>query len=163
MGKVRAIAVPEGSLLAGFGGPDDYRDAFAREVAGTVSLEQFIERFYCSMAFRPERWVLGLIGRGASNADASALARGEADGIAVWEVVERSEARPSSSDAVGPTRSEILLESKDTGTASWLAVEAGETGTKLLFGSWVGSLNDSGWRFMFHPHQWYSRLLLGGC
>ena len=150
MGKVRAIAVPEGSLLAGFGGPDDYRDAFCREVAGTVSLEQFIERFYCSMAFRPERLVLGLIGRGASNADASALARGEANGIAVWEVVER-------------TDSEILLESKDTGTASWLAVEAGETGTKLLFGSWVGSLNDSGWRFMFHPHQWYSRLLLGGC
>ena len=33
------------------------------------------------------------------HADARALARGEADGIAVWKVVERRE--PSSSEAVG--------------------------------------------------------------
>ncbi len=150
MGKVRAVAVPEGSLLAGFGGPDDYRDAFCREVPGTVSLEQLIERFYCSAVFRPERLVLGLLGRGASNADARVLARGEADGIAVWQVVGRSD-------------TEVLLESKDTGTASWLAVEPCAAGTKLLFGSWVGNLNDSGWRFMLHPHRWYSRVLLAVC
>ncbi|MEL1252090.1 hypothetical protein [Aurantiacibacter gilvus] len=149
MRGVRAIAVPEDSLLAGFGGSEDYRDAFCREVPGAVSLEQFIERFYCSMVFWPERLVLSLIGRGASSADARALARGEVDRIAVWEVVER-------------TDTAILLESKDTGTASWLAVEATTAGTNLLFGSWVGSLNDSGWKFMLHPHQWYSYVLLGG-
>lgn len=159
MRKVREVEVPQDSLLAHFGGPLDYRDAFCREVTGAVSLEQFIERFYCSMAFRPERVVLGLLGRGASDADARALARGEADGIAVWQVVERCE-------------TEVLLESPDTGTASWLAVEAVPTsssaavgkkstaGTRLLFGSWVGSLNDSGWRFMLHPHVLYSRMLL---
>jgi len=161
MRKVREVEVPQDSLLAHFGGPDDYRDAFCREVPGEVSLEQFIERFYCSMAFRPERLVLGLLGRSASNADARALARGEADGIAVWEVVGRREA-------------EVLLESPDTGTASWLAVEAvpssssaavGKTSarTRLLFGSWVGRVGETGWRFMLRPHVWYSRVLLAGC
>jgi hypothetical protein len=150
MGDVRAINVPEGSLLANFGGPKDYRDAFCREVAGAVSLEQFITRFYSSAAFGPERLVLGLIGRGASRADIEALACGEADRIAVWQVVER-------------TPTEILLESKDTGTASWLAVEPTANGTRLLFGSWVDNLGQSGWRFMLRPHQWYSNLLLAGC
>ncbi len=147
MRKVTAIAVPEGSLLAAFGGPDDYRDAFCREVPGAVSLEQFIERFYSSAAFGPERLVLRLLGRGAPKADISALAHGVADRIAVWELVERRE-------------SEILLESKDTGTASWLAVEPCEPGTRLMFGSWVGRLGQSGWRFMLRPHILYSRVLL---
>ena len=93
--------------------------------------------------------MLGLIGRGASNTDARALARGETDRFAVWEVVERS-----------PT--EILLHSKDTGTASWLAVEAGADATTLYFGSWVGNLGQSGWRFMQQAHVMYSRVLLGG-
>lgn len=162
MTKVTQIAVPQGSLLAGFGGPQDYRDCFSREVPGEVSLPQFIERFYSSMAFRPERVVLRLLGRGASRADIRALARGEADGIAVWKVVSRE-----------PTQ--ILLESKGTGTASWLCVEPTETSsnsaaigqrknrTRLLFGSWVDDLANSGWRVMEKPHQWYSRVLLGGC
>lgn len=150
MGKVREIDVPQGSLLARFGGPDDYRDAFCREVAGVVSLEEFVERFYCSTAFRPERIVLGLLGRGASNADAQRLARGEADRFAVWQVVERGE-------------NQILLHSPDTGTASWLAAEPCPSGTRLLFGSWVGCLGQSAWRFMLRPHVWYSRVLLGGC
>jgi hypothetical protein len=159
MAGVTACDVPEGSLLAAFGGPQDYRDSFCREVAGTVTLTEFVERFYCSAAFRPERIVLDLIGRGASSADVRAMARGQADAIAVWKVVERRE-------------DEILLESKGTGTASWLAVEALQPGfeaadaktprTRLLFGSWVGNLEQSGWRVMQRPHQWYSRFLLGG-
>ncbi|NVE95130.1 hypothetical protein [Altererythrobacter lutimaris] len=154
MGKVRACELPEGSLLAGFGGADDYRDCFCREVPGEVSLEQYIERFYSSAVFRPERVVLGLIGRGASAEDIRALASGESDQIAVWKVVER---KPD----------EILLLSRDTNTASWLAVSSsseavGQTKnkTKLLFGSWVGGINESRWRVMLAPHVWYSRLLL---
>lgn len=161
MRNVRAIAVPRGSLLAAFGGPDDYRDAFVRDVPGEFSLEQFIERFYSSAAFGPERVVLGLLGRSASRSEIRALACGEADRLAVWEVVER-------------TPTEILLESTDTGTASWLAVEpvpasddraTGQAGTstRLLFGSWVGGVEQTGWRFMLQPHRWYSVALLAGC
>ena len=147
MSKVSAIPIPPSSLLAGFGGEHDYRDCFVREVPGEVPLSDLIERFYCSRAFRPERVVLGLIGKGATNEDARALARGEADGIALWSVVERRE-------------NEILLTAGITNTASWLAVEQGEGTTRLLFGSWVRKLDQSGWRFMRAAHDWYSRALL---
>lgn len=187
---VTACDVPEGSLLAGFGGPQDYRDCFAREVAGEVTLADYIERFYCSAAFRPERMVLGLIGSNASSSDARAVARGETDRFAVWEVIgrrpgDRKGASSSSSEAIGQqerppagpqgrgdrsadalrtpkTRedTEILLLSKDTNTASWLSVQPLPQSTRLLFGSWVGNLEQSWWRFMATPHQWYSRVLL---
>ena len=149
MAKVSAIPVPSDSLLAGFGGSRDYRDCFVREERGAVSLPDLIERFYCSAAFRPERIILGLIGSGASNEDARVLARGDADGIALWNVIERRD-------------HEILLEAPSTGTASWLAIEPHEGTTQLLFGSWVRELDQSGWRFMQHAHEWYSRVLLGG-
>lgn len=148
MASVSAHAVLEGSLLAEFGGPGDYRDCFARDVPGEVSLADFIERFYCSMAFLPERAVLGLIGGHSSSSDARAVARGEADRFGAWEVVARRDR-------------EALLNSKGTGTASWFAVEPLDHGTRLLFGSWVGNLDQSGWKAMLRPHVWYSRFLLG--
>lgn len=175
MARVTACDVPEGSLLATFGGEDDYRDCFCGEVAGVVSLPEFIERFYSSMAFLPERMVLRLMGRNASGADIRALARRESDRFGVWEVVSRE-------------AEQILLHSKGTGTASWLAVSSSSvaigqtetsssstaigqtktpaehgTSTTLYFGSWVGRLEESGWRMMKLPHQAYSRMLLGGC
>ena len=189
--RVSACEVPEGSLLAAYGGPGDYRDCFVREVPGEVSLAQYIERFYSSMVFAPERMVLGLIGRGASAEDISALARSEADRIMVWEVIERRSAAsgpqgqpPARSDATEGRESEesirgrmvppapeaktynsdqILLLSKDTNTASWLSTQPSGANTKLLFGSWVGGIEESRWKFMLQPHVWYSRALLGGC
>ena len=150
MDKVRPCNVPEGSLLAGFGAPSDYRDCFYRVVPETVELSQLIGRFYASAAFWPERFVLGLIGKRSSASALQALVQGESDRFAVWQVVERQEFQ-------------ILLESRGTGTASWLAVEVLDGGrTKLMFGSWVGGVEQSGWRFMLRPHRLYSRLLLGG-
>ncbi|MFN2099000.1 hypothetical protein [Altererythrobacter sp. MF3-039] len=163
MARVTPIAVPQGSLLAGFSGPGDYSDCFCAEAAREVTLGEFIEGFYSSMAFLPERVVLGLMGRGAPRSDIQALARGETDRIAVWKVVERTDT-PSSGAAAGHQTSEILLESKGTGTASWLCVSSsGEPAggqTRLLFGSWVGNLEQSVWRSMLWPHIWYSRTLL---
>lgn len=194
---VSACHLPDDSLLARFGGPSDYRDCFVREVAGEVTLEQYIERFYCSLAFRPERIVLGLMGRNASNEDARKLARGETDRFGVWEVIGRRSAdrkgdrppagpegrgdRSAGSEAEPPKAGqplretktpleaksnrldEILLESKGTGTASWLSTQPAGDKTKLLFGSWVGNLEQSGWRIMQRPHQYYSQALLGWC
>ncbi|MEO1189250.1 MAG: hypothetical protein AAFW60_09255 [Pseudomonadota bacterium] len=193
MAKVTACDVPEGSLLAEFGGPGDYRDCFMREVPNTngrdVSLADFIERFYGSAAFLPERGLLKLLGTRASRADARALARGEADRFGAWKLVERREhnvedevaehgpegsaratARPQaregrgnrSADALRKKRlTEILLHSKDTNTASWFAVEPLQGGSRLLFGSWVGGIEQSGWRAMLRAHVWYSKVLLG--
>ncbi len=148
MALVKSIDVPEGSLLSEFGGPEDYRDCFVREVPGDVSLGDFIERFYGSMAFLPERLVLKALRTPASRADARALANWRTDKFGVWELVERRE-------------DEILLESKPTNTASWLSVEPIMGGTRLYFGSWVGSIGQSGWKSLEAAHVWYSRELLG--
>lgn len=144
------IAVPPDSLLASFGGPQDYRDCFARSVPSHITLPQFLERFYRSLAFRPEALILSLIGRNALGDRAKQLATGKTDQFGVWKVVERQD-------------QQILLESRPTGTASWFAVEPlGEGQTRLLFGSWVGNLDQSGWRGLQSAHVWYSRFLLDG-
>ena len=160
MSAVIDCHVPEGSLLATFGGPADYRDCFYRDVMGAVALPDFIERFYCSGAFLPERMILRAIAGPSTRADARAFARGETDRFGAWKLVERTDLS-SCSAAVGRKNAEALFHSKDTGTASWFAVEPQEQGTRLLFGSWVGGIGDSGWKSMLRAHVWYSRFLLG--
>lgn len=153
--KVTQIEPPDGSLLAQFGDTGDYRDCFAREVSGEVTLNDLIVRFYTGAGFRVERMALGLIGHSANAQVARALARGEVDEIGVWKQVGRRDAEP-------PARSEIMLHSRGTGTACMLAVEPlPNAHTRLIFGSWVGDLDRSGWRFMERLHVWYSHLLLG--
>ena len=149
MTKIEAVPLPDDSLLARFGAPEAYRDCFRREVPGQVSLEQFIERFYCSRAFRPERILLGLISKGASNLDAKRLANGEVQRFAAWNVVEHNDA-------------EILLQDFRGTTASWLCVRPLETSTELLFGSWVGEPERGIVKALMPFHRWYSRVLLGG-
>ncbi|MEM1132354.1 MAG: hypothetical protein AAGH53_05415 [Pseudomonadota bacterium] len=149
MSKIDSIAVPHDSLLAEFGPAHAYRDCFARCVSGHVSLADFIERFYCGRAFRPERLVLGLIGRGASDTDAIRLASGEAQSFAAWNIVERRDR-------------EILLQDFRGATASWLSVRHHGDTTTLLFGSWVGQPDRTIVRALMPFHRWYSRVLLGG-
>lgn len=149
MSQVRQIDVPPDSLLAQFGDETSYRDCFARNVPGIVTLPQLIERFYGSVVFAPERAVLGLLGKPVSSAAAENLASGTAECFGVWKVV-------------GRRQDQILLESKGTGTASWLSVQRGKDETRLLFGSWVGNIGQSGWRALLKAHLWYSRALLGG-
>ena len=149
MSRVVACDVPQDSLLARYGTPRDYRDCFYRDELSDAppDLPAFIERFYRSGAFWPERALLHVLTRQASSADARALARGEAESFGVWELVERKD-------------NELLLASKGTGTASWFAVKPTGTGTRLYFGSWVGNLDQSGWKALLAPHVWYSKRLL---
>lgn len=149
MAKIESISVPEGSLLAEFGPPNAYRDCFTCDMPGSVSLEQFVERFYCSAAFRPERVVLGLIGRGASNGDARAVAQGDVESFAAWNVVSRRD-------------DEVLLQDFRGATASWFSVRSIGTSTQLLFGSWVGEPDRGVVRALMPFHRWYSRVLLRG-
>ncbi len=195
MATIYAIPVPDGSLLAEFGPPpgvqsEPYRDCFMRRESGAVSLEQLIERFYCSWAFRPERIALGLIGRGASSEDARKLARGEVESFAAWTVIERrhanvlvaehgpagsarATARPQAREGRGDrapdgvrktnTHNEILLQDFQGATASWLSVRpSANGGTELLFGSWVGKPDRGVVKALMPFHRWYSRVLLGG-
>ncbi|MDJ0641588.1 MAG: hypothetical protein QNJ15_02115 [Erythrobacter sp.] len=149
MMKVDAVPVPEGSLLAEFGSPAAYRDCFRRQAGEAVSLEQLIERFYSSPAFRPERILLGLIGKGADDTDAKAVARGETGQFAAWNVVDRRQ-------------DEILLQDFRGSTASWLCVRKQADKTDLLFGSWVGEPDRTVVKALLPFHRWYSRMLLRG-
>ncbi|MEO1490324.1 MAG: hypothetical protein AAFR88_12950 [Pseudomonadota bacterium] len=149
MATIHTLPVPPDSLLAAFGDERDYRDCFARDEPGAVSLARFLERFYRSLAFTPERAILRLIGSPASRATASALAHGEAERFAVWKVVYRRD-------------NEILMESRETGTASWFKVEQRGNATRLYFGSWVGNFDQSGWKALEGAHVWYSKFLLNG-
>ncbi len=150
MSKVSAAIVPPDSLLAKHAGPDDYTDCFVRTVPGTVSLSEYITRFYSSWAFLPERKLLGLIGRGANHADIAALAKGRTESFAAWDLVERTDVgrlspnchsresgNPESNgnnsaldprfredDKKGKLRQEILLRDFQGRTASWLAVSS---------------------------------------
>ncbi len=148
MAQVTPVSVPQGSLLASFGEPHHYRDCFMREEVGAVTLPDFIERFYCSWAFRPERLALGAIGKGASSDDARALARGEVDSFAAWNLIERDE-------------TQILMQDFQKRTASWLCVEPTGGATKLYFGSWVGEPDHPAMKALMGFHIAYSKVLLG--
>ncbi len=151
-----ARPLPPDSLLARHAGPEDHGDCYAAEVPGEVGLAAFVEAFYCSRGFLPERLFLYLLGRGASRADACRLARAETDRFAAWRVIARSE-------------HELLLEDYLARTRSWLSVEPVEGGTRLCFGSGIMRREGSGFgarierelfRALLPGHAAYSRVLL---
>jgi len=106
--------------------------------------------FYTQPLFRAERAVLAVAaGAGTRDADVAALANGDAQRFAVWEV----EARRAD---------EILLADRYGATLSWLCVGPGV----LRFGSAVvprrGRALGPMVRASLPPHRLYSRMLLRG-
>ncbi len=136
-----------------------FLDCFTTDLAGTVSLAEFISAFYHSLPFRLERRIIqALIGRPSSAQDVRALASGTTDHFAAWVVLER-------------TDSQLLLGDYRGHTRSWLAVKPlPGGGTQLLFGSGIRSVPDPvtgapsrtwGFRALGGFHVLYSRVLLG--
>lgn len=148
MTPIEASTLPGDSLLTGFARADDYTDCFTCEVARQVSLSDFIAAFYNSPAFRPERWVLHLIGKGSGGADIARLAAGQTDSFAAWSVIRR-------------TDNEILLQDFQHRTCSWLAVTAlAPDRTRLSFGSGVRNPGSLAFRLLVPVHRAYARALL---
>lgn len=151
---------PVGSLLAeqaqlsGY-----YTDCFSIHLEQSVTLPEFMNAFYTTPLFRLERLLLSLTVKGRmTDANVTALSRGESDRLAIWQVEARKEC-------------EILLSAGRT--KSWLMVASQEGGggdTQLFFGSVVvpeppkregdaprlGPVFDS----LLSAHRIYSRLLL---
>lgn len=150
MPAIETPALPAASLLAQHRGAECYRDCFRVTVPRRFSLNEYIEAFYASFAFTPERYVLHLIGKGSSRADITALAEGRAQDFAAWSVEARED-------------EQILLRDFQNRTCSWLMVEpVGDTATRLWFGSGVRH-PDKGLVSALMPfHRWYSRVLLAG-
>jgi hypothetical protein len=157
MPAIEARPLPPDSLLARHSRAGDHTDCYACDVPGDVVLTAFVEAFYTSRGFLPERLVLYLLGRGATAADARTLARGETTRFAAWRVEARA-------------ASELLLIDYLGRTRSWLAVEPlPPGGTRLRFGSGIlrregeaaGDRAERGlFRLLLPFHARYSRLLL---
>lgn len=147
---VSAVPLPSGSQLESYRAAQGYVDCFAAELPRTVSLPQFIEAFYTSRAFRPERWLIGtLLGKRADNGDVARLAAGETERFSAWNVEARRQDQILMCDFQGKTR-------------SWLMVMPIPGGTRLHFGSAVVKPGDPIFKALLGFHGWYSRVLLSG-
>lgn len=142
--------LPQASLLESYRAAGSYVDCFTAEVPRAVSLPQFIEAFYTSRAFRPERWLIGaVLGKRANNSDVTRLARGETRHFSAWSI----EARQAD---------QILLCDYQGRTRSWLMVQTVPGGTRLHFGSAVVKPGDPIFKVLLGFHTFYSRILLRG-
>ena len=150
--KLRTAQPPPEALLDHYRQSGDFTDCRAVDVPRSVSLGQFIAAFYDSLAFRPERWLLGVVlGRGANAADVASLAAGTTQRFAAWTVEAR-------------LPEQILLCDFQSKTRSWLMVEPLPQGTRLWFGSAVVTSRSRFDAFVFRAllgfHAAYSHVLL---
>ena len=149
---IRSAELPADALLGRYSKAGDFTDCRGVEVAHSVSLPELITAFYNSAAFRPERWLLGLLlGRGANAADVASLAAGSTERFAAWTVEARLPDQLLLCDFQGKTR-------------SWLMVEPLPQGTRLYFGSAVVTTRSGTDAFVFRAllgfHRAYSYFLL---
>jgi hypothetical protein len=148
VGTVESCDLPGDALTQRYHASGAYADCFFTELPRPVTHAQYVEAFYTTGLFRLERWILRLIGRPSTDAEARALARGERDSFAAWIVEARAP-------------DQVLLRDLTGRTCSWLMVtRAGRVpGTRLYFGSVVIPSSPVNAKLLGF-HTLYSRLLL---
>jgi hypothetical protein len=154
MNPIEIRALPAHALLARYEGTGAYTDCHALAVDGRVPMAAYVEAFYTSPAFKPERWLLGVVlGRRANDADAAALAAGHVETFSAWRVEAR--AADQIVLATGRTRSWLMVAPRADGAAPQ---------TTLFFGSAVlpRAQGGLGWTIdaLTGFHKLYSRVLL---
>jgi hypothetical protein len=150
-------ALPPHSLLADYAAAGAYTDCFALDVAGSVSVAQFIAAFYTSRLFKKERWILKwVVSKPSTDDQAKQLAAGKLDRFAAWTVERRTDTQFLACDYQGRTR-------------SWLMVTPNGDTTKLSFGTAVVAQPPAGsalgkapllFRALVGPHRLYAQALL---
>lgn len=158
--RVVGCSRPAGALLDLYEHQGAYTDCYATQVPGDVDLAAHVEAFYLGRVFKLERHLLRLLARRPStDAEARAVARGEAARFAAWHVEARTENQLLMCDMAGRTRSWFMV----------APTQDGSTGTRLYFGSAVVPVRDRatgqariGWPFaaLLGFHRVYSRVLL---
>jgi len=153
--KIDEVPPPDHGLIAPFSRAEaHYVDCFRTPVAGSVPLSVYIRAFYTQPLFQAERLVLRLAaGARSTDAEAEALASGDAHSFAVWEVSAR-------------TDHDILLIDRSGRTMSWLMVAE----DALYFGSVVVPQRGRNGKLTLGPvfhsllgaHKVYARALLAG-
>jgi hypothetical protein len=154
--SITRCEAPPDAVLRKYAAEGAYTDCFATEIAASVPFAAYVEAFYTSAAFKPERAVLWLIGKPSSDADARRLARGEADAFAAWSVEARAPDQLLLCDFLSRTRSWLMVAPIDGGR------------TRFFFGTAIVPVGlGAGERRLGFPfsallalHWLYSRILL---
>ena len=159
--------MPPGSLLDDCRRDGAYADCYVAEVDHPVTQAQFVAAFYTTWAFRLERLVLRWwVSRPSTDAEARALASGDADTFAAWRVAGRRNDEILLAEFTGRTRS--WLKSMPLAGISTGGVP-GRPRTRLFFGSAViprphpvTARPSPGGKFnaLLGFHRLYSRILL---
>ena len=154
---VRPCELPSEALLQRYRASGAYADCYTTTVGHAVSHADYVQAFYTTAVFKLERLALRVFAaRPSTDAQAAALASGEAEAFAAWSVEARAP-------------NQLLLCDFAQRTRSWLMVLPLETGTRLYFGSAVvpvrsrrsgASRMGFGFTALLGFHKLYSRVLL---
>ncbi len=118
--------VPADSLLGAYAAREGvFTDCYTTVIDRSVTIEEFVEAFYCTPLFKIERIILAAaMSRPSTDVQAAAMASGDRERFSAWQVEGRA-------------ANEILLADVSGATRSWLMVEPAAGYTTLLFGSAV--------------------------
>lgn len=150
--------LPDVALLRSYADKGAYTDCFATNMPINAAFATYVEAFYTSAAFRPERLMLSLIGKASNDSDVRRLAHDDAKTFAAWSVEARAPDQLLLCDFLSRTRSWLMV----------VPISGG--GTRLYFGSAVvpvgvgAGAGRLGFPFnaMAPLHRAYSRVLLSG-
>ncbi len=149
--------LPQGALHATYADlPGHHTDCYETEVEGAVTLPQYVEAFYTGRLFKCERVILKYTGkRPSTDAQARAIAQGDATSFAAWDMEHRTDTQLLMNDLTGSTKSWFMVEPLD-----------GDS-TRLRFGSVVTPNPETGElprlvKPLMRFHDLYSKLLLKG-
>jgi len=158
--QVASCQLPADALLGRYADDGGFTDCYHADLDQPVTLDRYVEAFYCGGLIRIERLLIGMfLSRPSSRLQVRQLARGQIDGFAAWRVEARNETQLLLCDVSGRTRSWLMVQSRPETHA----------GSRLYFGSAVvPSRRDAsgqprmGWLFgaLLGFHRLYSRLLL---
>ena len=128
MAIVRRCELPETALLRAYES-HAYADCFTVDIAGSVSLEQFVMAFYTTRLFKVERSILKwAVSKPSTDEEARQLAAGTIVEFAAWHVEKRAP-------------NQLLLSDMNKRTRSWLMIDSVTSNdgpaTRLYFGSAV--------------------------
>lgn len=151
MAPIIASELPEVSLLQRYKRDGSYADCYYMDMPRQIAISEYISAFYTTPLFKVERKILALVaGKQSSDESAHNLAQGLDAPFAAWSVEGRSSNQLLLCDFLGRTR-------------SWLMAEAGQSSTRLYFGSAVvpkskPAVGNASFGFAFHALSGFHRL-----
>jgi hypothetical protein len=159
--SIQPCALPDDALLLSYAREGAYADCYVTDIGRVVSHAEYVEAFYTTAVFKLERLLLAAFAaRPSTDAQVAALARGQLDTFAAWNVEARA-------------TDQLLLRGFQGRTRSWLmsapASNLQGQGTRLFFGSAVVPVVDrrsgqarmgAAFRALLGFHKLYSRVLL---